>query len=128
MSFIANVIYGLKREYGKRIIVGKESTTTDFNTGVVSGSPTELIIQKAIPLPYDLRQAFLKSAGIHRTGYIEKGQSEVLIDRKDIPSASLNLMRNASYIKDHQNRKRKIVRIQDYDESFLVVVEDSPRS
>lgn len=128
MSFIADVIYGLKMEYGKRITVGKESTTTDFSTGLVSGTPTELIIQKAIPLPYDLRQAFLKSAGIHRTGYIEKGQSEVLIDRKDIPSASLSLMANANYIRDHKGRKRKITRIQDYDESFLVVVEDSPRT
>jgi hypothetical protein len=127
MSFIADVIYGLKIEYGKRIRIGRESTTKDLNTGIVTNAPDEFTIARAIPLPYSLRQAFLKSTGIHRTGYIEKGQSEVLIDNKDVPLAKRTLIRGASYIIDPQNRKRKIVRVDDYDEAFLLVVEDSPR-
>lgn len=123
MSFISNVIYGLKREYGKPVIVGRENPSPNFETGQVSSSILEIQVQRAIALPYNLRRDFLRSVGVNKTGYIEEGESEYLFDAKDI---TLDQLKIATYLIDYKGRKLKVNKIEDYNESYVAIVQNAP--
>lgn len=119
MNFIEDVIYGLKVEYGKPITaVNVSKDGINYETGKQDTSESSLMIPLMIELPISLRQAFLKSVGIHKIGYLESGEQEFLIDANDLIDDFE--ITNESYLLT-ETRRLKVKSIEKY-EGLLIVV------
>lgn len=95
LTFIKDVVEGLKEEYGTRLIIGKRtSTVPDVSTGRRVQSSTEVVVQKAMRLPDQISFGLLQSIGISREGArhslakmdILVGTYMILVDRDDFPA------------------------------------------
>lgn len=90
--FIRDVIYGLKHEYGEPIKIRRYSQSTNLDTGAVSREIiTEVSIDKAVLLPFNIRATFAKTVGVSSLAYLEPGQREILIDNDDLGSHKLQI-------------------------------------
>lgn len=89
LIFIKETVYALKIEYGEAISINRRSVTQDQRTGQKVTTVDSFNIQMAIPLPENLREAFLKTVGIKKEGRLAKGEREFLIDKSDIPSGKV---------------------------------------
>ena len=79
-SFISNVIYSLKREYGlSAILVDIISATIDINTGNERKTVRYIPINRAVFLPSNILRMFVKGG----TDY-DVDKKYILIDYKDI--------------------------------------------
>ena len=122
LLFIADVIYGLKIEYGELISVGTHNFTQDQRTGIKTDTPSNLFtISMAIPLPENLREAFLKTVGIKKEGRLQSGQREFLIDKSDIPTG-MSIIEHRSFI-DFAGKRSDVQKVDDYLYAMIVVVE-----
>ncbi len=84
MTFISDVIYGLKQEYGKPAIFRTRTETTDLETGAITYSNSDFTVPLVIPLPETLRQSFTRLINPQRAGYLKQGEREILIDKADL--------------------------------------------
>lgn len=84
LVFIRDTIYDLKMDYGSLLTVTRRSVVNNVETGVGVVTDFSFDILQAIALPTDRRQAFLRSIGIHKEGYLQKGEREFLIDKDDM--------------------------------------------
>lgn len=96
--FTSDVIYHLKHEYGERIIVKRDTVSTNYTTGAKTSDSEIFIIQNAILLPLDKRFQFLRSLGVQKLGYLEPGEREFLIDKDDL---EFEIKLNDQIIDDH---------------------------
>jgi hypothetical protein len=120
LEFIKDVIYGLKQEYGEPATVRRESRTVNPDTGAVTKTNVDFGISLAIPLPLNLRAAFMKTVGISRMGYLEPGQREVLIDKDDIPTGNKIEPHDRIIFKE---RIEEIIKTDDYEFAMILVAQ-----
>jgi hypothetical protein len=79
IDFIKDVIYGLKRDYGSRITIKRETTgSVNIETGVRSVTTEQVQIEKAIRLP-----TRLKALRLHES-FRDQYDIDILIDKKDL--------------------------------------------
>lgn len=116
LSFISDVIYGLKIEYGEPMIVGTHNWTTNQQTGVKTDSPTTYMIGMVIPLPENLRESFFKSIGAKLEGRIQKGQRIFLLDKADVQSP---MIEGRSWI-EFDSKKYDVQTVDDYIHGLIV--------
>lgn len=107
--FIKDVLYGLKLEYGERLVITKPVNTIDLDTGGVTSTSTQFVIQNGILMPTNLRALFAKLIGINRFVYLEQGEREILIDNSDIPTGQI-LEIHDRVVPNSTNRTEEIVR------------------
>lgn len=117
-DFIKDVIYGLKIEYGEPVTFRKETNVVNLDTGNKTTTVDQFIINKAIPLPINLRASFLKTIGISKLSYLEPGQREILIDKSDIPATKEIKLHNRVII---NGATEEIVKFDDYDFAMIAV-------
>lgn len=120
LQFIADVIYGLKVEYGEPIVVGSHVFTIEQQTGQKTDNPITFPICMAIPLPENLREAFLKSVGIKKEGMLEAGQRQFLIDKADIP-IGMSIVKGG-YIQ-FAGKTADIQKVDDYLHAVTLIVQ-----
>lgn len=121
LTFISDVIYGLKVEYGEPIVVGTHVFTINQQTGQKTDTPITFVISMAIPLPENLREAFLKTVGIKKEGILEAGQTQFLIDKADIPIGT-KIIKNLGFI-DFAGKRGDIQKIDDYRYAAIITVQ-----
>lgn len=120
LDFISDVIYGLKMDMGQVITVGVRSSTSNLATGNTTFTEDTFTIPNAIYLPLNLRAQFLRSIGIHKEGYLESGNREILIDADDIP-AGKSLLNQKGFVVIN-NKKADIVSVDDFQHAFIVTI------
>lgn len=120
LNFISDVIYGLKMDMGQTVLVGTRNETSNLETGQVVSVEDTFVIPNAIYLPVNLRGQFLKSIGIHREGYVESGNREILIDITDIPPDK-TIPNRKGFVEIRGNRG-DVVSIDDYQHALIVTV------
>lgn len=120
LDFIADVIYGLKLEYGKTLTFKDETRQIDALTGAVTSTPqADIIVPLAIPLPINMRAAFLKAVGINRMGYLEPGEREILIDNTDLAGADPQSLLHRYIITG--SKKEEITKVEDYEFGSILI-------
>lgn len=117
LNFVGQVVYDLKVEYGEMITVGNHAWTQDQSTGIKTDTPTTFVIGMAVPMPENLRLAFLKSVGVKKEGVLEKGQRQFLIDKADIPAGQS--ISRTSFI-DYNNKRADVGSVDDYEYALVV--------
>lgn len=118
MSFIADVIYGLKMEYGEEAVL-EYYTNQSINkdTGIQTKDIESIFVPKLIPLPVNIRRVFFLASSGHKEGILQQGEREFLIDADDLPKQLKIddgiIFNNERYI---VSRKPEI-----YDEACIIV-------
>lgn len=89
MRFTRHVIYGLKKVYGKPVIIQRQlSLSMDVETGIQDIQTTTIRVSRASVLPAnELLYRFSKLA---ERGVVELSTLAVLLDRKDLGDLELN--------------------------------------
>lgn len=118
LSFISDVIYGLKMDMGQAIVVGTRDVTRDLATGQRTRNESTFVIPNAIYLPLNLRIQFLKTVGIHRTAILESGNREILIDKADV---SQPIPTSNGFV-EINGQRGDVVAVEDYQHALIVVV------
>ncbi len=118
LEFIKDVIYGLKQEYGQLAEIRKETRVVNPDTGVVTPTYESISIPLVIPLPINLRAAFMKTVGISRMGYLEPGQREVLIDKDDMPAGKIIEIHDRILF---GTKEEEIIKTDDYEYAMILV-------
>jgi hypothetical protein len=120
LDFIKDVIYGLKQEYGQQATIRHETRTVNPDTGASTSTNVDFGIPLAIPLPLNLRAAFMKTVGISRMAYLEPGQREVLIDKDDIPADKTIALHDKILF---GARVEEITKVDDYEYAMILVAQ-----
>jgi hypothetical protein len=120
LIFIKDVIYGLKQEYGELLEIRKENRFINTDTGASTTNYEKFDIPLAVPLPLNLRAAFMKTVGINRMAYLEPGQREILIDKDDIPIGMLIEIHDRAVFTS--GRIAEIVKIDDYEFAMILII------
>jgi hypothetical protein len=121
LTFIADVIYGLKVEYGETVVIGTHHYTIDQSTGQKTDAPTSFTINMAIPMPENLRESFLRSIGLKREGYLAAGERQFLVDKSDIPVGS-SIVKNNGFV-TFAGKTGDIQKVEDYLYAVIVTVQ-----
>jgi len=119
IDWIADVIYGLKMEYGQPITFRKKTTSsTNYDTGQVTKTVTSKYIENAVPLPLNLRKAFLKTVGINKVAEVASGEFEILVDKVDLDG----LVPEANDQVQAYGDTTTIIRTEDYSQAYILIV------
>lgn len=118
MSFIADVVYGLKQEYGKPVTLKRDTTSFDPATGTntITSSVSQQI-PLVIFLPLNMRQAFFKAINMQSELYLKPGEQQMIVDLSDTsPIPDVN-----DYFLDQNNLRYDITRTENIGTEAMVV-------
>lgn len=119
MSWMADVVYGLKLEEGRGMTFNRDSLTMNTQTGLKTGTTSSFYIDKVIPLPLQIRQAFFKAFNGIAEGYLQPGEQQYILDMSDIPTGST--IRNNDYLTDSDNVRYDIVNTEEYKNEIMLL-------
>jgi hypothetical protein len=123
MRWIKDVIYGLKREFGRPItLTWLNAPTMNYATGVKTQNPVSITLSRAIPLPRNQRIQFLQSIGTIKVSPLDIGEREILIDKSDVPANSLPM--DTLNEVTHDDKKSIVKSVDSYPEAYLLIVKD----
>lgn len=122
MSFIADVVYGLKLDYGKSVILKRDTSNFDPVLGVQTliRSLTQPI-NYAIWLPLRMRQAFYKAINMQKEALLEAGQQQLLLDASDLGAFYPEVN---DYVIDPSGNRYDVVSTENiHDEAWIITVQ-----
>lgn len=124
LSFIKNVIYQLKKEYGKYITIYKNtSNTVDFDTGIKNTVVTFRRVKKAVLLPSNLIRTFVYKSGLDpdfkEGGFIDINDRIMLIDAKDLRNFDLTM---DDYIV-YSNKRWQVIKVTEFEDQAAYLVQ-----
>lgn len=119
MTFVADVIYGLKLENPSRIVVTHTSAeNTNLITGDTTSTTTSFTLNNVIVLDSTLRETFMKMFGSDAVGLQNLGDQVILIDQADLRGNLIDLD-DSILVK---GRQTEVVKVTQIEEAYLVAV------
>ena len=129
LTFLRNLLYGLKQTYGAPADVYQDSDETlDFTSGVRSVTTQKWKIRRAICLPTVTSAESLFPAAIKqiwkRDAAVEAGTKVILVDRRDLPDG-LHVETHGWYVViDH--RRYEVLKVEEFElrAAYLVTLKE----
>jgi len=127
LRFIRRVLYRLKRSYGISVYLYKIDSVTDYDTGNITETYTNVKINKALAEPtrevrsfvYDL--AYISAnKDFTMGGFFDTSDRIVVLDSKDIPSTWGEIDNNQFLM--IQNQRFDIKEVQEYENNSAIVL------
>lgn len=119
MSWLADVIYGLKQENGKPKTFFHEVKSFNPATGANTATTTSFTIQLVIALTLDIRQAFFKAINLQKEAYLKPGEQQFIIDYTDIPAGKSIVLND--YLTDAYSTRFDITNVDDLEREILII-------
>lgn len=119
LDFIADVIYGLKNEYGLPMTFGRKTSSVNLQTGVKVDTIDSFPIALAIPLAENIREQFVKSISGRREAFLQTGQRQILVDTSDIP---VGKSIDPEGFVDYDGGRAEINKVENYKYGLIVTV------
>ena len=126
LSFVRDVIYSLKMEYGEPLTIGiLLPGTANLLTGQKNDQFVEHKIRRAIRLPNSISFDYLRAVGIipqQKGMSIPVGSFSILIDRKDLPDNRVPTPSKS--FATCGPRRFDIVKVDDYQYAYILWVKE----